>query len=112
VVSFVTDQKPQALRKTIQEHRDTLHLASIYFHVHARQKLERVIVPDRPHLSPREIACLQWVVRGKSTWDISEILTISRRTVVFHLENAKRKLNSVTLPQAVSIALQNRLIEF
>lgn len=112
VVSFVTDQKPQVLRKTVQEHRDVLHLASIYFHVHARQKLERVIVPERPHLSPREIACLQWVVRGKSTWDISEILTISRRTVVFHLENAKRKLNAVTLPQAVSIALQNRLIEF
>lgn len=112
VVSFSTDQKPQVLRRTVQEHRDILHLASIYFHAHARQKLEQVVVPERPHLSAREIACLQWVVRGKSTWDIGEILTISRRTVVFHLENAKRKLNAVTLPQAVSIALQNRLIEF
>jgi LuxR family transcriptional activator of conjugal transfer of Ti plasmids len=66
---------------------------------------------ERPHLTPREVSCLQWLVLGKTMWDISEILGISRRTVVFHLENAKYKLNAVTLPQAVACALARRLIE-
>jgi DNA-binding CsgD family transcriptional regulator len=112
VVSFASNQWPCELRRSIEEQRHIFHLASLYFHVHARQKLEAIIDVERPHLSPRETACLQWVVRGKSAWDISEILGVSRRTVVFHLENAKRKLDAVTLPQAVAIALQNRIIEF
>ncbi len=110
-VTFASDGDPQALRRTVEEHRHVLHLASIYFHVHARQKIEAYLDADHPRLSPREVMCLQWVARGKGAWDIGEILTISRRTVVFHLENAKRKLNAVTLPQAVAIALQKHLIE-
>lgn len=111
-MTFISDRQLERLQHDTKEHCDALHLASIYFHVHARQKLEDTIEFERPHLSPREIDCLQWVVRGKSMWDIGEILSISRRTVVFHLENAKRKLNAVTLPQAVAIALHNQLIEF
>jgi len=111
-VTFASERKLDLLRRTIDTHRHLLHLAAIYFHAHARQKIEAVISPERPHLSPREIACLQWIARGKTAWEIGEILSISRRTVVFHLENAKRKLDAVSLPQAVATALQDRLIEF
>jgi LuxR family transcriptional regulator, activator of conjugal transfer of Ti plasmids len=111
-LSFASDGKPEEIRREIEAHRNLLHLASIYLHVYAREKLGGATAFSHPHLSPREIACLQWVVRGKSTWDIGEILSISRRTVVFHLENAKRKLSAVTLPQAVATALYHRLIEF
>jgi LuxR family transcriptional regulator, activator of conjugal transfer of Ti plasmids len=111
-VTFASDSDPDVLQGTVDANRHILHLAAIYFHVHARQKLESIINLDHPHLSPREVACLQWVVRGKNSWDICEILSISRRTVVFHLENAKRKLNAVTMPQAVAIALHKGLIEF
>jgi LuxR family transcriptional activator of conjugal transfer of Ti plasmids len=111
-VTFISDRNPAQLRRDIEVHRQLLHLASIYFHVHAGQKLEDAAEKDQPRLSPREVACLQWVVRGKSMWEIGEILSISRRTVVFHVENAKRKLDAVTLPQAVAVALQKRLIEF
>jgi DNA-binding CsgD family transcriptional regulator len=111
-VTFISDRNPTLLRRDVEAHRQLLHLASIYFHVHAGQKLDAAAKIDQPRLSPREVACLQWVVRGKSMWEIGEILSISRRTVVFHLENAKRKLDAVTLPQAVALALQKRLIEF
>jgi LuxR family transcriptional activator of conjugal transfer of Ti plasmids len=111
-VSFASDGKPEEMRREIEAHRNLLHLGSIYLHVYAREKLAGTTASDHPRLSPREIACLQWVIRGKSTWDIGEILSISRRTVVFHLENAKRKLCAVTLPQAAAIALYHRLIEF
>jgi len=111
-LTFASDSRPDALRRTVDAHRHLLHLAAIYFHAHVRRQLEAVIDFDRPHLSPREIACLQWTARGKSSWDIGEILGISRRTVVFHLENAKRKLDAVTLAQAVAAALQHGLIDF
>ncbi len=111
-VTFISDEKVGPFARQIHQHQNALHLAAIYFHAHARQKLEDPLELERPQLSPREVACLQWVVRGKSTWDIAEILSISRRTVVFHIENAKRKLNAVTLPQAVASALYNKLIEF
>jgi DNA-binding NarL/FixJ family response regulator len=39
----------------------------------------------------REIACVQWAVRGKSAADIAETLRIKPRTVVFHMENARQK---------------------
>jgi LuxR family transcriptional regulator, activator of conjugal transfer of Ti plasmids len=112
LVAFASDCRPDEMKRGIEAHRNVLHLAAIYFHVHAQRKLEDVVDLDHPRLSPREIVCLQWVVRGKSTWDISEILNISRRTVVFHLENAKRKLHAVSLPQAVATALYHKLIEF
>jgi LuxR family transcriptional regulator, activator of conjugal transfer of Ti plasmids len=112
VVSFASDRTATQLGRDIDQRRHILHLASLYFHAHSQQKLERDVSGNRPRLSPREVGCLQWVVRGKSAWEIGEILTLSRRTVVFHLENAKRKLDAVTLPQAVAIALQNRIIEF
>ena len=110
-VSLASDQNPRALMRSMKEHLNSIHLAALYFHVHARQKLELAVELERPHLTPREVSCLQWLVLGKTMWDISEILGISRRTVVFHLENAKYKLNAVTLPQAVACALARRLIE-
>ena len=52
-------------------------------------------------LSPRELECLAWAARGKSAWDIGQILGITRRTAAFHLDNAKAKLGVRTICQAV-----------
>jgi DNA-binding CsgD family transcriptional regulator len=112
LVSFASDARPEVLSRTIEQHKPVIHMAAIYFHAYARQRLAHPLELARPQLTPREIACLQWIARGKTSYDIADILSVSRRTVVFHLENAKVKLNAVTLPQAVANALQNRLIEF
>lgn len=45
-----------------------------------------------PHLSEREVEVLRWSAIGKTSWDISMILSISERTVHFHLQQAARKL--------------------
>ncbi|WP_280515988.1 MULTISPECIES: LuxR C-terminal-related transcriptional regulator [Mesorhizobium] len=39
---------------------------------------------------------------GGAAWDISQILGLSKRTVTFHLENAKAKLGVRTINQAVA----------
>jgi LuxR family transcriptional activator of conjugal transfer of Ti plasmids len=112
MISLVSDRKPATARRDIENHRDILHLASIYFHMHARRKLEGPVPLDPPRLSPPEIACLQWVARGKSPWDVGEKLALPNRTVLFHLKNARQKLKAITLSQAVATALYHQIIEF
>ncbi|WP_245481892.1 helix-turn-helix transcriptional regulator [Mesorhizobium sp. M7A.F.Ce.TU.012.03.2.1] len=38
------------------------------------------------NLSPREIQCIDWVSKGKSSWEIGTILGRSRNTIDFHLK--------------------------
>jgi len=56
-------------------------------------------------LTPREIECLLWASRGKTAWEISKILGISERTVVFHFTNVAEKLNATNRQHAISKAL-------
>jgi len=62
-------------------------------------------------LSPREIEVLQWLKVGKSSWDISEILHISERTVNFHIRNIMQKLDAVNRTQAVAVAIETGLLD-
>ena len=62
------------------------------------------------NLTPREGEILNWIMQGKSTWDISTIINISERTVKFHIDNAIKKLGAVNRAHAVAIALRNELL--
>lgn len=62
-------------------------------------------------VTPRECQVLRWVAAGKSDWAIAQILGISRKTVNFHVENAKRKLGTSTRAQAVLLAARRGLID-
>ncbi len=62
-------------------------------------------------LSLREQEVLKWMMQGKSTWDISRILHISERTVHFHGQNIKQKLNASSRSHAVAIAVEAGIIE-
>src|SRR3546814_16017237 len=73
---------------------------ALFFHAHARRKLAGERVVEGVALSPREFECLRWSAQGKSAWEIGCILGISRRTVSFHLDNAKAKLDVRTVRQA------------
>lgn len=61
-------------------------------------------------LNERELECLTWSARGKTSPEIAAILTLSKRTVNFHVENACRKLNVATRTEAVVKATSGRLI--
>ncbi|PVZ20401.1 MULTISPECIES: LuxR family transcriptional regulator [unclassified Pseudomonas] len=66
--------------------------------------------PSSQDLTPRELECLYWASAGKTSWEISHILTRSERTVDFHLLNARRKLGSVSRQQAVGAAAARGLL--
>ncbi len=82
---------------------------------HLQQVLVRIV--DRHNakkdvfLSSREKEVLNWIKNGKTTWDISIILDMSERTVKFHVKNIMQKLDAVSRPHAVAIALGRGLID-
>jgi DNA-binding NarL/FixJ family response regulator len=61
-------------------------------------------------LTDREVECLTWSARGKTSTEIATIVGLSKRTVDFHVENACRKLNVSTRTEAVVVATSGRLI--
>lgn len=61
-------------------------------------------------LTPRELECVKWVMAGKSSWEISQILQCSEATINFHVANLKKKFNVQTRQQAVVKAIKERLI--
>jgi DNA-binding NarL/FixJ family response regulator len=61
-------------------------------------------------LNDRELECLLWSGRGKTSPEIATIVGLSKRTVNFHIENACRKLNVSTRTEAVVKATAGRLI--
>ncbi|WP_295558552.1 helix-turn-helix transcriptional regulator [uncultured Hyphomicrobium sp.] len=62
-------------------------------------------------VSARELDCLKWTAAGKTAWEASVILGISERTVRFHLNAAREKLNCTTTTQAVAKAISYQLID-
>jgi LuxR family transcriptional regulator, quorum-sensing system regulator LasR len=64
-----------------------------------------------PKLTPREQECLKWTARGKSTWEISHILTCSEAVVNFHMKNIRAKFGVNSRRAAAVIATQLGLIE-
>lgn len=67
--------------------------------------------PKRIGLREREVETLTWAARGKTFWEIGEILGLSKRTVEFHLESARRKLGVATRTQALIKAATGHLIQ-
>jgi DNA-binding NarL/FixJ family response regulator len=61
-------------------------------------------------LNERELECLTWSARGKTSTEIATILGLTKRTVDFHFEAACRKLHVSTRTEAVVRAASGRLI--
>jgi len=85
------------------------------FAVHAYEGASRILVPASQEpgaspLTPREVETLRWTMDGKTAWEVGNILGISERTAVLHVNNAMHKLGCVNKHQAVLKALRMGLI--
>jgi LuxR family transcriptional regulator, activator of conjugal transfer of Ti plasmids len=109
-LTVATSDDRSEIESRLESHQHALHLIAIYLHAWIRRSLLASERGLRPMLTQREIACVQWAVRGKSAADTAEILRIKPRTVVFHIENAKRKFGVTTLQQAIAQALAYDII--
>jgi DNA-binding response OmpR family regulator len=67
--------------------------------------------PKLVELNDREVETLTWAARGKTSAEIAQILGLSKRTVDFHIDNARAKLGAATRVEAAIKAATGRLIE-
>jgi len=107
IFSFSGDSIERGLRNKYILDRLTPHL---------HQALNRIVSTDMKFgepivLTSREKEILLWVKEGKTTWDISTILSLSQYTVQYHLKNIYRKLNATSRTHAVAIAIERKLID-
>ena len=61
-------------------------------------------------LSPRELECLRWIAKGKTSSEIGIILGLSENTINNYIVNACRKMGAVNRLHAVYLSLKRGLI--
>lgn len=62
-------------------------------------------------LTAREIECMFWACEGKTTWEISKIINVTERTIIFHLSSATKKLGAANRQHAVAKAIIMGLVK-
>jgi DNA-binding response OmpR family regulator len=67
--------------------------------------------PRQVELTEREVETLTWAARGKTSSEIAQILGLTKRTVDFHIDNARVKLNASSRMHAAVKAAAGQLIE-
>lgn len=75
-------------------------------HLHRIANWQRV----SSNLTAREWDCLLWAGEGKTNWEISVILGISRSTVTKHIMAAREKLGAVSKAHAIATAIRTKLL--
>ena len=93
--------------------------AQMFCHTFATHLFERYVLleisasdeTDRRELTKRELECLFWACEGKTAWEISQIINVSERTVLFHLGNSNTKLGAINRQHAVALAIKKGIIK-
>ena len=62
-------------------------------------------------LNDREREVLSWTAQGKTAGEIGSILNISARTIEWHIQKARRKINAVNVVHAIALAIKAGVIE-
>ncbi|MER9329757.1 LuxR family transcriptional regulator [Mesorhizobium sp. M0488] len=88
-----------------------LQIAAFHFHRRISSLVNSHYIVEPPGLSHREKECILWAARGKTSWEIGEILGISANTVNFHIKNVTRKLDAASRTVAAIKALEFGIIE-
>lgn len=107
MISVATDNNSQA-GENLRHLGDLQLLASFMYEAGHRLLCESA--QQAVHLTSREQDCLRWAAEGKTSWEIGQLLGIGERTVVFHIQNAARKLGVLGRRQAIAKALALQLI--
>jgi LuxR family quorum-sensing system transcriptional regulator CciR len=72
----------------------------------------RRIGAERPRLTDRQRDCIFWAARGKSDWEISQILGIAHETVIQYMKQARGRYGVVNRTQLSIHALYDGALTF
>lgn len=111
VFSLILNHRPRQIKRHISHAIPLGHLLAAYVQEAARRLMATAAGRTAAKLTRRENECLLWAAAGKTAWEISMILGISERTVVFHLGNAAMRLGVTNRRQAIARAIVEGLIQ-
>lgn len=109
-LSATTNMSDRELIRWFGARRLEIHLIGLHFHVAVGELLKAESSHSDIELTTRERECLLWTSRGKTAWEISEILGIGESTVVSHLNSARDKFGVYSKHHAVVKAIMRGLI--
>lgn len=91
---------------------DSRRAVQLVMMVHYRLKMiaAKVAINPKQVLSPREMLCLTWAMKGKNTLETAAVTGINSRTVQHYLDKARAKLGAESVPQLVGIAKDRGLL--
>lgn len=93
----------QPLEIFYERQQDDLHLLRI---IEAKAEKTAKDLKESLPITKRESEVLYWVSYGKTAWEISQILTMSPRTVNKHLEQVYKKLGVDNRTSAAAISIR------
>lgn len=110
--TMATDESTGSTQRLVGDCSDVIQLVGLYFHTRVTVKAR--MGEKRPKgetvLTQRERQCLAWAARGKTVADTAILIGVAPRTVVFHLEKAREKLNAASIAQCVAEAMRRELL--
>lgn len=104
VIGFCGDREPFSSYEMLQLHMICTHVFERLYQISRRDQ------KTGEDLTQREIDCLTWTAAGKTSLEISDILSLSEHTVNHYLNRATKKLDTVNRTQAVAKALRMGII--
>ncbi len=104
------DMPQEAFDRLFLSVRHELHLMATYAHEKILALGLKAPTKSSLSLTLRETEVLTWMARGKTAWEVGEILSISHETVKKHVDHACLKLNASNKTHAVAKALMEGLI--
>jgi len=103
VIDVSSDEEWERIKARSTE---SLFLISHYFHAFVARRFGSPFpAPNEIGLTRRELECLGWVARGKTSAEIAAIIGRSEETVRIHIKNAMKKLGVSSRAQAVISAV-------
>lgn len=100
-------------REVREEHLAVAQLVGA-FAFEAARRINRIRLIDAaaPTLTERQRDCVLWMARGKSDWEMAQILGLSPETVTQHLNTARERYDVAKRPQLAVRALFDGHISF
>lgn len=112
MLTFSSEQIMLKSQPIIQRVLPLGQLFTVYLHEAVRRIFNsEVLSLSKVELTQRQKECLLWATEGKTSWETSQILNISERTVIFHLQNVQDKLGVNNRQHAVARAVSLGVID-
>lgn len=110
ILSLALDRRLVAAREITLRAVPYVQMLAAYLHEAVRRVAAESGETTTAVLTDREKECMRWVADGKTSWEISQLLRMSERTVNFHLNNAMIKLDVRNRQHAIARAVLRGLI--